>query len=347
MAKNVYHLITDSHFDYQGKNNRVDYLGEIDLVKSIIMERVLYTNSLGFNSYVVFLGDVYNHGFKDVESAMAEIDFMALLNSITKGVFSVIGNHELHFPKGNPFWSLLSEIPEGMTNLPTNNLKLKGAAGLLQITDRLVDGNVVFNFNHYGSGILKPIPNKVNIGLFHQDIVCSPAINSAKMKGLNPYESKAILLDSNDVLVGYDYSYFGHFHKYYGKWEIDNGRFIHYLGSLVRTNVTEVNDNFLERTLPCVYVEEGKLIKIEDYKFNLPNEQQCVKIDVVEKERKRRKVKKEIIDVKKKELITEDVISSVKLALEKPIYAEIIDSVLENRKNLLDIELERIDSSEG
>lgn len=345
MARNAYHIIADSHFDYKGKDNRIDYLKEIDFIKNKIVERVVHTNSLGYDSYVLFLGDVYNHGFKDVESAMAEVDFMAFLENITKGKFSVIGNHELHFPKGNPFWSLLSEIPSGMTNLPTNKLRLKGAAGLLKITDRLIDGNVVFNFNHYGSGILKPIPDKINVGLFHQDIVCSPAINGAKSKGLNPYETPAIMLDTDDVLVGYHHSYFGHFHKYYGKWNIDNGRTIHYLGSLVRTNVTEVNNNYLERTIPCVIVEDGNLVDIVDHKFNLPNEQECLKFDVIEKERKRRVEKKEVIDVKKNELILEDIVASVKSILELPIYSEIIDGILEDRKNILDLELERINNN--
>lgn len=342
MAKNAYHIIADSHFDYKQRDNRIDYLSEINYVKSQIVQRVLHTNSLGYNSYLLFLGDVYNNGYKDVESAMIEIDFMAFLENITKGKFSVIGNHELHFPKGNPFWNLLSEIPNGMTNLPSTKLKLKGAAGLLKITDRLIDGNVVFNFNHYGSTILSPIPNKVNIGLFHQDIVCSPAINGAKAKGLNPYESKAILLDRDDVLVGYDYSYFGHFHKYYGKWDIDNGRTIHYLGSLVRTNATEVNNSFLERTIPCVFVDDGELTSIEDYKFNLMTEEECLKVQVIEKERQRRVEKKEILETRKNELMLTDVVSSVKAVLDKPIYSEIIDSILNNEKNILDKELERI-----
>ena len=64
MEKNAYHIITDTHFDYTDKENRISYVNECLYVKRKIVERVNYTNSLGYNSYVLFLGDIYSKGYR-------------------------------------------------------------------------------------------------------------------------------------------------------------------------------------------------------------------------------------------------------------------------------------------
>lgn len=341
MEKNAYHIITDTHFDYTDKENRISYVNECLYVKRKIVERVNYTNSLGYNSYVLFLGDIYSKGYRSVEAALAEFDFFTYLDKITKGIFTVYGNHEQSFPSGNPFYNLISNIPNDVTNLPHNRIKLLGITGLLEIRDRLVDGNVVFNFNHYGSRVLEPLPDKINIGLFHQNITCGPAVASAGLRGLDQYETKSIKLEEHDVLFGYDYSFMGHFHKYYGKWMIDGKRYLYYLGSLNRPNYTEVSDDYLERTIPCVYVENGELTNVEDYKFNLMSEKECLKFDVIEKQKEKREKRKELMNIINLDICTEDLIDNVKLKFNSEIYNHIIDSVLLDVKDNFMEEIER------
>lgn len=327
MAKNAYHIITDAQFEQGVKDNRISYEAECLHVKQEIIKRVMKTNSLGYNSYVLFLGDVYTRGYKDSSKAMQEFDFFTYLSKIAT-CYSVIGNHEFSYPNGNPFWNLVADIDPSVANLPHNRIKLKGITGLLKVTDRLVDGNVVFNFNHYGSSVLPPLANKINIGLFHQEITCGPAVASAGLRGLDQYELKSIKLEENDVLHGYDYSFMGHFHKYYGKWMIDGSRYLYYLGSLGRPNYTEVSDEFLERTIPCIYVDDGELKEVEDYKFNLMSEEQCLKIDVIEKQKEKREKRKELKELVDMDLCVGDVLDNVKAKLNNPICDHIIDCIL-------------------
>lgn len=340
MAKNAYHIITDTQFEHGDKDNRISYEAECLHVKQEILKRVIETNKQGYRSHVLFLGDIYTRGFKDSSKAMAEFDFFTYLNKLAK-CYSVIGNHELSFPKDNPFYNLISTIPEGISNLPHNRIVLKGITGLLNITDRLEDGNVVFNFNHYGSGVLPPISGKVNIGLFHQEITCKPAVESAALRGLDQYELKSIKLEEHDVLFGYDYCYFGHFHKYYGKWLIDGSRYIHYLGSLGRPNFTEVSNDFLERTIPCVFVEDGNLTNIEDYKFTLMSEEECLKFDVIEQQSKKRAKRKDLQAMMDLEVSVGDVMDNVKFKFNNEIFTTIIDCILNDTKDSLLEEIER------
>ena len=332
--KNAYVIVTDTHFTYRNKPNRHNYLGEIDFVKSKIDEIGLNYLARGYNPILVFLGDVYDNSYKDVTKALIEQDEMYnRKQTIYNRMFSVFGNHDLHFPKNNPFWTLVSKDSISVENLPTTRFNPLGDVGILEVVDRIVDGNVVLNFNHYSSSILQPIPNKINIGLFHQDIVCSPAINSAVNKGLNPYQSEAIMLDDKDVLTGYDYSFFGHFHKYYGVWEIDGGRKIYYLGSLVRPNHEEVSDNYLERNIPAILVEDGEFKSVENNLFNLPSRKDSVIEVLVKEQQEKRKKAKEKKILLEHELFNESLIESIKLTFNDAIYSEIIDSMVKREED--------------
>lgn len=329
--KNVYLIITDLHLSYKVKENRISYFKETEHVKRFLVELILTFKKLGYNVILLYGGDIFDNVFRDVEKALYEFDSICYLDSLADKSYSVIGNHELTYKKDNPFWTLVSNVNPEMENLPTKNIKPSGVKGVLNITDRLIDGNVVFNFNHYGTGVLKPIAGKYNFGLFHQDIHCSPAINSAKVMGLEPYVTDCINLDTNDVLTGYDHSFFFHFHKYYGKWKIDGDRIIQYLGSLGRPDVSQVKDTYLERTIPCVIVEDGNLVEVKDIKFNLMSEKECLKFDVIEKQKKKRKKKKIVKSLDEDDIIHTDVITTVKEKINSESVNQIIDYILEDK----------------
>ena len=332
--KNVYILVTDTHFTYKNKSNRYDYLFEINYVKSKIDSIGLDYINKGYNPILIFLGDIYDNSYKDVTKALIEQDEMYnRKKNIYKRIFTVLGNHDLHFQGNNPLWTLVSEDSIKINNYPSTKFVPLGNVGIIDVVDRIVDGNVVFNFNHYSSKILEPIEGKINIGLFHQDIVCSPAINSAVNRGLNPYLTPAIQLDNQDILTGYDYSFFGHFHKYYGVWEIDGGRRIYYLGSLVRPNHEEVSDNFLERNIPAIIVEDGEFKGIDNNIFNLPSRAVSVKDNIVklqQEKRKKTKERKSLLEVK---IFNESLIDSIKLTFNDAMYNGIIDSMVKREED--------------
>ena len=197
---------------------------------------------------------------------------------------AVIGNHELSYYKDNPFWTLMDRIESNkVKGILNRTWQPRGLLKLINVPDTIEDGEVVFHFNHYSTGISKPIPTKINIGLFHQDITSKAIVEDMKLnKGLDVFEGNPIYFDKTNALYGYDYAFIGHNHKIYGQWTYieDDTQFkteIYHLASLGRPNHTEVSNKFLERNLPAVIIEDGKLIGVEDNKFNLMSREETVK----------------------------------------------------------------------
>ena len=284
MARNVYLLISDMHRSAKKNVNRVDYQHEIDVVDQQIARCIQkYTNA---NVNLIFLGDLYDRGYREVFSAIHEYSTMLIYKSMCNELYSLVGNHELSFYAGNPFYTLFNHVDSKRVNAIQNKVWLpRGMMQIVNVVDAIEDGEVIIHFNHYGTGIAEPVKGKTNIGLFHQNVICKEILESVQDSlGEQLYGLQTM---SFDRLEGYDYCFLGHMHKVYGMWDWTSevsGRITHlqYLASLGRPNRTEVNDRCLERDVPAIVVTDGKLELIEHNKFSLPTEEECIKNDVVE-----------------------------------------------------------------
>lgn len=332
--KNAYVIIPDVHLIDKSKKNRYSYQSETDLVMDEIKSISSEIIEKGYVPYLIFLGDIFDNSYSNPMSSMLATNTFTSLLDYYEMIFSVIGNHELNFPKNNPFWALTSEDSIKIHNLPKKPFKALGKKGIINVVDKLVDGDVVFNFNHYSASVLEPTPEKYNIGLFHQEITCSPAIQSATLRGLQPYETPSISLDENDVIAGYDYSLFGHFHKYYGKWEIDGGRFIQYLGSVGRPAHDEVSDNYLERTLPIFFIDDGKLETVEDKIIILPSREASVKEIEVTKQQLTRKKMKERKEILNSTVSMDSIANTIRAKFPDEFDSNIIESLLSGTEDV-------------
>ena len=291
MVKNVYHVVTDLHDSDKNKNNRINYQAEIELVKDKLIDICYKYKQQGYNNYVLLLGDVFDRGYASPDASALGNNFWVALSEKISGIYSVVGNHELSFYKNNPFYTLMSSMDS--KKLLVSNRRLCAPKGLMQVfhvTDRLEDGDVVFHFNHYGTPVSGAEDGKVNIGLYHQDLVCRDILDEMKKEyNASIFETMPPQDFGNlKIFRGMDYNFFGHMHKVYGCWELvdDDTKqksVLWYLGSLGRPNVTEVNDSFLERDIPSVIVEDGKFCGVQSNKFNLLSREQCVLEDVVQK----------------------------------------------------------------
>lgn len=284
MERNVYLLISDMHRSARKNVNRVDYQHEIDAVDKHIAECIKRYS--GSNVNLIFLGDLYDRGYREVFSAIHEHSTMLIYKSMCKEIYSLVGNHELSFYAGNPFYTLFSSMGSKRVSAIQNKVWLpRGTMQIVNVVDQITDGDIVIHCNHYGTGIADPIPGKTNIGLFHQNVICKEILDSMQASLGEPLYG--IQTMSFDKLEGYDYCFMGHMHKVYGMWDWTSefsGRVTHlqYLSSLGRPNRTEVDNRFLERDVPAVIVTDGKLETIEHNLFRLPSEEECIKSDVVE-----------------------------------------------------------------
>ncbi|GAA0101661.1 hypothetical protein UT300012_23760 [Paraclostridium bifermentans] len=320
----AYIVVSDLHSSYKNKDNRHDYLGEIEFVIDKIFETCKKYIELGYEVCLIFLGDITDNSFKDQSKAIYFNNLFVLLQRLVSKIYCVIGNHEMSYYKDNPFWSLMTSInSERIKKVITRSWQPTGAIQLVEVLDTLDLGNTVLHFNHHATDVSRPIDGKTNIGLFHKDIISSAIIEDLRLnEGVDIFEAKPTYIEKNpEVLRGYKACLFGHMHKIYGKWiftddltsdEIE----LIYLASLGRPNQTEVMDNLLVRNLPAIIIDtEGNLVNIEDNLITLPSRSEAIKEDIVEKQQeayKKRKERKYFLDYVS---YNDDPIENIKSAL--------------------------------
>ena len=294
MAKNAYLIVSDLHISYKSLANRINYRNEIDYVQSELIQVAKKYRNYGYTVKLLLLGDVFHNSYQSVFNALIDSDFFKMWKQVFGDIYSVLGNHELSYYDSNPFYSLVTEVEsKKVKDIPGKICTPIGVLPVISVPDTLCDGNVIFYFNHYACPIAKvEDTNKINIGLFHQEIVDHSI--KAKMETTlgSGIFANTVSIDSSGILNDYDYCFFGHMHKIYGMWQTDSNTVLCYLASLGRTNETEVNDNFLERNIPVILVDDGNFIAAEDNKFLLMPRSECVNTALVEKAKKTYEIEK-------------------------------------------------------
>lgn len=315
----AYLIITDLHIiNKMLVKNRISYRTEIEQVEKEIDDLIDSYKDRGFIVRLIFLGDLYHRGYTDPIASIKDNNYLVYLSKKVDSIYSVMGNHELSYYKNNPFYTLFNKInSEKINNIHNRVYNPLGVLQVLNVVDTLEDGEVLFTFNHYGCGVEKPIPGKVNIGLFHQDLICQEILDDIKRRyKIEGFTEEIINLSSYNVFEGYDYCFLGHMHKAYGTYNIsddnDNNTIrLYYLASLGRTNHTEIQDNFRERNVPAVLIDSGKFECIEDNKFLLMKREDCILENEVLVEQEKRKTDKAFKEIKNYNASFDDPVKNV------------------------------------
>lgn len=282
--KNAYQLVTDLHYGCR-KANRHNYMGEILSAITDIIAQAAKIREQGYKVHLILLGDVCDVSINDPDDAMQSIEILRYFCSQYDSVYSVLGNHESTYYKGNPFWYLVSQIEDPALLGYKKLVQPKGIFSTIRLVDSIEDGDTKFYFNHYGTDTKVPTTNyKVNIGLFHKDIGSEEL---TKMWGR--WED----VDEGTSTNGYTYAFMAHLHLAFGKYELNNGCIAEWLGSIGRTSIAEVDDSNLRRNIPVVYVEDGAFVDIKDNWITLQDRSTCVNEAMAEAEQKVRVKAKE------------------------------------------------------
>lgn len=346
MSRNVYLVISDLHASYKNKINRHDYVKEIEDVINKIIKIANRYKQQGNNVILLFLGDIVDDSYKDLTKAIWLNNIFVYLSSSYK-IYSVMGNHEFSYYKDNPFWSLMSDVNSTkIKDVLTVTWQPTGLLQLIDVRDRLEDGEVMFNFNHHPTQINIPTPNKVNIGLFHKDYAPKAVVEDMKRNfKMDVWDGHIYNFENSTLLDGYDYAFFGHLHKVYGTWTFVNDKTdakttLYYLASLGRPNHTEVQDNFLERNIPAIIVDNGKFVNIEDNKIKLMSREECVKEEVVKKQQEIYQTKKQDKTMIKYKPLSDDPITNVQSVLsERPDLLFKFNNYLDNDVTIVENQL--------
>lgn len=294
MGRTVYLIITDLHLGNLVTATRRNYRNEVAVVEAQLIKIAARYKQQGYNVVALMLGDIFHNSYKDVTEALTDKDFIGLWRLKVGEIYTVMGNHEFTYYKANPFYSTLSRIEaESVSRILNKVWTPLGMSNTIRVVDRLEDGDVVFHFNHYGIDVLEPEAGKTNIGLFHQDLVDYQIVHQIREENNRNFFGKATELEQNGTLRGYQYCFFGHIHTIYGVWKAGDV-YLHYLASLGRTNEGEVRDDFLERNVPGVIVEDGKFVEVEDNFIQLATREETIQEELVRRNHKKYEEQKEV-----------------------------------------------------
>ena len=316
--KHAYLLISDLHDTYRKKENRVDYQTEIKLVKEYVIKLIQKYRKDNTKVYLIFMGDVFDTGYKEVFSSTTANNFFIFLRNICDGIYLLFGNHELTYYSGNPIYTLFRTISSKKIQRVQNKMwKPQGIFETFHVVDEICDGDTIIHFNHYGTNISKAVDGYVNIALFHQDVVCSEILDDMQRHlHRTLYGSHPINFEQSDIFEGIHYNFFGHLHSVYGEWKLISDKTgwetrLEYLASLGRPNYTEVHDDFLERDIPAIVLEDGRFVGIEHNRFLLKSYAESVREDVVKKNKERYEAVKERKEIRNYDPLSDEPVKNL------------------------------------
>lgn len=266
--RNAYLVMTDLHLDFT-KANRIDYFGEIlDAMTAVLKIAGRYKDA-GYALNLIFLGDVFDGSITNASEALQAREVMQFFCGKFDKVWSVVGNHEITYATDNPFWFMVTEIRDESLSRIRRFIQPRGLNNTIAIPDKIVDGNCILHFNHFGTPAKTPTDPGVNIGLFHQNVGSN---DICKMWGTFDNVEDAAYIRA------YNYCFFGHMHLAKGKFYLNESHTCQgeWLGCIGRTKVDEILDDSLEVNVPCVLVEDGKFNGIEDNYISLKPAKDCI-----------------------------------------------------------------------
>lgn len=287
-------IIPEPHLYDKSFTSRRNYPTE---VKSYLDQTINFAKSLqasGEDVYLIFAGDVFHMGYSKMIPFVHIVDyFQTLSHEFNNQVYSLIGNHELSYPRSNPFWLLGkfdSKYYQSYSSIPGYQ-----SIACLNVCDQLRVDNTLFVFGHYHRTDYEYDFSQYEDVQFitHNSIMDTEIINVLKSnfnrdpkmeyaKGITSIRQKGSI-PFTEKLTG---MYVGHMHTAYSTFFVDEQvndthlKFtLRYLGSLGRTNHLEVNDSDLVRS---IYYVDTITHKVESFEINLLPRNQCIEEEIVE-----------------------------------------------------------------
>ena len=320
--RNKYLIVPDLHIWYKNISCRKDYLGELEEALNNIM---MYINGDRTINNVILAGDIYHRGFNDLDSSRPIKKYWSnlkyVLNSRGGELYAVIGNHEFSFSKNNPFW-LQDDV-------------------LFKTPEDIIDNGVHFYLESYHcQKSVRDLRESVDcdICITHNEVLPPEMVDFVrKESGRRVFTSKKC---TSFERYRVKHLFVGHMHQVVDTFIVNDNDMnfeVQYLGSIGRTSVEEISNEFRERSLPVVEVGIDKDGNEGSGKFNvtqlplmLREYHETVISEQVEKNRKIRDTQKDLKELKLQK-VTDDPVEELKQSMNNELVSGIIDAASENR----------------
>lgn len=237
------------------------------------------------NPTLIFDGDIFHQGMKYLDIAMEYVSYFEDLNKRCNGrVYSVIGNHEMSYAKGNIFWMISDN-----KSTYGKKMALYGKSifknSLIHLVDTLRVGDTEFVFGHSGLDLSdfkydEDITNAVVVS--HNNIADKEVqfiLENKYKRNINKnFINYNSVRDASRIPVSdkLRYVFVGHMHTAYSSFNVNesihgiNCKFVlRYLGSLGRPTHAEYNNDDLERCFPVLSFENDKFVDCTEHLITL------------------------------------------------------------------------------
>ena len=323
--RNKYLIIPDLHLWYKNITSRKDYLGELDEALSNIF---MYVKSDDTINNVILSGDIYHRGFSDIDSTRPIkkywMELKSLLNKRSGELYAVIGNHEFSYSKNNPFWLQDDSIFKTPEDIIDNGVHLYlesyHTPKSIRTFRSTVDSDICITHNE----VLPP-----EMATFVRNESGRRVFTSSRCMSFSRYNVKALFV--------------GHMHQIVESYVVmkddssEEQMRVQYLGSIGRTSVEEIDNEFRYRDLPVVEVgidsdgnEGSGKFRIEHLPLELREYHDTVISSEVAKNREIREKRKQLNELKL-EKVTDDPVQEIKERYNHEMVNTILDCANEDR----------------
>jgi hypothetical protein len=310
-------VIPEPHLWDKNISSRKDYFSEMSTIMGDVEKKL---DDKGDIDIIIFPGDVFHMGF--VSSRDCMLFWIAWFYRMSKKykIFCVIGNHEITYSKNNPFWKIAKMSSSIIGNRGESYMEL------FTVVDTLDVEGIKIGFEHYGT----KIEDNCDIVVSH-NVYMNPLIE----RMLREQDNRSLrTFDYRDVaeVKGMRILVVGHLHTAYGEFRVDreDGEYtlIKFLGSLGRTDVSQVNDFDLNRDVFCIYVNGDEIARLDNIAINLPPFAECCDLTAVSENRNEYELRKERVAEAGRFFLGTDPVEDVLKSLSSDIDISVMEAAI-------------------
>lgn len=291
-----FHIIGDLHLWDKNIRSHINYIAEckftLNKIKSHLKKaREDYPNDL---HYLIFLGDIFHKGFNSEEQIFYGLYYQLFLElrSLVDDMFAVVGNHELNFAKGNPFWTLISELEEGLTF--NTYYESFGLYPVIRVLKSIEINNSLIQFQHFNTTVdtNELFNNYKNKFLISHEIYMNQSLLSLIESELGEnqkykYIKYSTITDDDPNISPYNECFLGHIHSIIGDWRIrwsnNTTTGLHYLGSQIPVSKDEYLYTPAYRYIKDLMIEPNGDYVIRTDKYLIPPVEKTLRYNQIKK----------------------------------------------------------------
>ena len=284
-----YMILSDFHANNY-KRNRIDYSAEVysiaNKIHQVMEKEKAYTKGI---VNAISCGDLVDISKKSREQYTKVYNQIRYLIKPFDAFYLVFGNHEITYTKDNPVYAFIKDIQNSQLSSLYKKVRTEGLWNEILTPERISMNGTDILLQSWKT--FPALTQTHGIVVMHDNLISDNALSNNSL-----FINKRFEVNTQGV----SHIFNGHVHTVVEEWEYGEAK-VYNLGSLLRTNVSEVEDEYRTRYIPIIrFDSKGRFDKIilEQFKLHLRN-------DIVDEESYKKSAEKTRESMQRKKLSEE------------------------------------------